>query len=268
MTRLTIFGIAGRMGQCILDAVDDANLADGGEGIAVYSGIEGRGKEVPGLKAALAKRGVKLFKDPAKGLKGTDVAVEFINHPADTPVNVSACVAAGVPILVGTTGHDGPQLEQIMAAAEKIPLIVAQNTSLGVNLLFALVSAAARVLPTKYDVELSEAHHRGKIDAPSGTAKGLLERIYSSRPDPGTELVYGRKGISPREKGEIGVHSLRLGRIVGDHEVRFCGDYEEITLSHRALDRKVFALGALKAASFLHGKPAGIYTMANVLGLE
>lgn len=262
MTKVTVFGIAGRMGQCILDAASET------EGIEIFSGVEDRGKEVPGLKATLSKRGVKLFKDPVRALKGTDVAVEFINHPADTPDNVAACVVAGIPILVGTTGHDEDQIKRIAAASGMIPVILSPNTSLGVNLLFALVSSAASVLPRNYDVEVSEAHHRGKIDSPSGTAKGLIERIYTSRPDPGTELVYGRKGISPREKGEIGVHSLRLGRIVGEHEIRFCGDFEEISLTHKALDRKVFALGALTAAKFLHGKSAGLYTMANVLGLE
>lgn len=262
MTKIAVFGIAGRMGQCIIDAAEEA------EGVEIASGVDGGSKAAKGLKASLARRGVKLFIDPVRALKGVDAAVEFINRPSGSVANVTACALAGVPLLVGTTGHDSGQLEQIIAAACGIPLIVAPNTSLGVNLLFALVSAAARVLPPSYDAEVTEAHHRGKIDAPSGTARGLLEKIYNSRPDPSTELVYGRKGVSPREKGEIGVHSLRLGRVVGEHEVRLCGDFEEIVLSHRAFDRKVFALGALSAAKFLHGKPAGIYTMANVLGLE
>jgi 4-hydroxy-tetrahydrodipicolinate reductase len=194
-----------------------------------------------------------------------DVLVDF-SVPAALQANLDRAVSAGIPILVGTTGFDALADKLISAAAKNVAVLRAANTSLGVALLAELVERAARVLGPEWDVEITETHHRNKADAPSGTALMLGAAAARGR---GTALnaERGRDGTSlKREEGAIGFASLRGGTAAGDHDVLFLGPNERLILSHRAENRMIFARGALAAAGFLAGKPAGLYSMRDVIG--
>lgn len=167
-----------------------------------------------------------------------------------------------VPLLVATTGHNEEQLNKIKEASKYIPIIKATNTSLGVNILNEIVSYATKLLKN-FDIEIVEKHHNRKIDAPSGTAKTLVS-IVKNCLNEDNNLVYGRSGNSKREKGEIGVHSIRAGNIVGEHTVIYSSDDEIIEIKHEALSRKIFASGSVKAIEFLNGKSAGYYKMGDI----
>ena len=226
--RLTLFAPDGRMGRAIAEAV----AADPGFAI-----------------------------DPDHG----DVLVDF-SAPAALGKSLDRATAAGIPILIGTTGLDDLAERRIAAAAEQIPVLRAANTSLGVALLADLVERAARVLgPGAWDIEIVEAHHKRKADAPSGTALHLGEAAKRGRG--GTpEEERGRDGTGlERAPGAIGYAAIRGGTVAGDHDVMFLGTNERLILSHRAESRAVFAAGALAAARFLHGQPAGLYTMRDVI---
>jgi 4-hydroxy-tetrahydrodipicolinate reductase len=172
-------------------------------------------------------------------------------------------------MVVGTTGLSDGDHAAIDEAGKIIPVLQAPNMSLGVNLLFALAARAARQLGDDYDIEIVEAHHRFKVDAPSGTALGIARAICDATgKDMAKDLVHGREGESPRQRGQIGMHALRLGDVVGRHTVSFATLGEELQLTHNATSRDVFARGALRAAQWLAGKPAGRYGMADVLGLR
>jgi 4-hydroxy-tetrahydrodipicolinate reductase len=194
-----------------------------------------------------------------------DVLVDF-SAPAALQANLNRAVSAGVPILIGTTGLDAFADNSISAAAKNVAVLRAANTSLGVALLAELVERAGRVLGADWDIEITETHHRNKADAPSGTALMLGEAAARGR---GTALSAerGRDGTGlKREEGAIGFASLRGGTAAGDHDVLFLGPNERLILSHRAENRVIFARGALAAARFLVGKPAGLYSMQDVIG--
>ena len=194
-----------------------------------------------------------------------DVLVDF-SAPAALQASLDRAVSAGVPILIGTTGLDDLAEQRIAAAANEVAVLRAANCSLGVALLAELVERAARVLGSEWDIEVAEIHHRMKADAPSGTALMLGEAAARGR---GTQLEAerGRDGTGlKREAGAIGFASLRGGTVAGDHDVLFLGPDERLILSHRAEDRMIFARGALAAAHFLVGKPAGLYSMRDVVG--
>jgi len=194
-----------------------------------------------------------------------DVLVDF-SAPAALPESLERAISAAIPILVGTTGLDERALERIDDAATTIPVLQAANTSLGVALLAELVERAAHVLGPDWDIEIAETHHRLKADAPSGTALLLGQAAARGR---GTELKAesGRDGTGlSREPGAIGFASLRGGSVPGDHDVQFLGPEERLILSHRAESRMIFARGALAGARFLVGKPAGLYSMRDVIG--
>ncbi|QNN64113.1 4-hydroxy-tetrahydrodipicolinate reductase [Sphingomonas rhizophila] len=195
-----------------------------------------------------------------------DVLIDF-SAPAALRQSLDRAVSAAVPLLVGTTGLDEGHHELIREASRTIPILVAPNTSLGVALLADLVERAARVLPTAdWDVEIVEAHHRHKADAPSGTALHLGKSVEIGRSMDCKEEL-GRSGVGlKREPGEIGYAAVRGGTVAGDHDVMFLGPDERLVLSHRAESRAIFARGALAAARFLHGKPAGLYSMRDVIG--
>lgn len=193
-----------------------------------------------------------------------DVLVDF-SAPAALQASLDRAVSAGVPILIGTTGLDDLAVQRIAAAAKEVAVLRAANTSLGVALLADLVERAARVLGPEWDIEIAETHHRNKADAPSGTALALGDAAARGR---GTELTAerGRDGTGlKRGSGTIGFASLRGGSVAGDHDVLFLGQEERVILSHRAESRAIFARGALAAARFLAGKPAGLYTMKDVI---
>jgi 4-hydroxy-tetrahydrodipicolinate reductase len=213
--------------------------------------------------------GITVTADPYLALKGAAVAVDF-SLPQCVGVNTRACVQTGVPLLVGTTGFDAITHAGLAAAAKRIPVLIAPNTSVGVSVIAKLVFLAAQALGSDYDVEISEAHHRMKRDAPSGTALALGEAVARARGAALADVaVFDRHGSStPREPGSIGFAVLRAGDIVGEHTVTFAGGGERIEITHRATDRITFARGALQAAEWLLGQPAGLYGMENVVGMQ
>lgn len=205
--------------------------------------------------------------DPAAAVGRCDVIVDF-STPAATRPLLELAVAHRKPIVIGTTGHPAGEKAALAALAARVPCVWAGNFSVGVNLLFALVRRAARVLGEDYDAEVIEMHHRFKKDSPSGTAARLLEIILEERRLTAAALRHGRKGITgERGRDEVGVHSLRGGDVVGDHTVVFAGLGERFELTHKASDRRIFARGAVVAAQWVVQKPCGVYDMQDVLGL-
>ena len=240
--KIGIIGSAGRMGQALVDAI----AADGQE----YAGGVHKGDDLAALVASC------------------DVLVDF-SSPHAIEANLDACVAAGKPIVIGTTGLEERHHFLIDDAARDIPVLQTGNTSLGVTMLAALVQQAARQLGDDWDIEILEMHHRHKVDAPSGTALLLGEAAASGR---GIDLKQhsdrGRDGITgARKAGDIGFASLRGGSVAGDHHVIFASEHERIELVHRAETRAIFARGAVKAATWLTRQKAGRFTMQEVLGL-
>ncbi len=195
-----------------------------------------------------------------------DAVIEFTT-PTGFDVWLAWCVERGVPLVSGTTRLSDAQMANLASAAGQIPIVWAPNMSIGINLMRALVRDIAARLGPDWDVEICETHHRRKIDAPSGTALALLEDVSAARNTAAGDAVrHGRIGeCGPRKPGEIGVHALRMGLLVGEHEVHFTSDTESLTLRHRALSRDTFAAGALRAAHWLQGREPGLYTMADVL---
>jgi 4-hydroxy-tetrahydrodipicolinate reductase len=242
MARIGIIGSEGRMGHALAEAIAAA-------GETVAGGID-KGGDVEALAAS------------------SDALVDF-SHPAALEANLDAAVAAGVPILVGTTGLEERHLWLCDHAAQQIPVLQTGNTSLGVNMLVHLVREAALRLDADWDIEIVEMHHRRKIDAPSGTALMLGAAAAEAREirlDEASER--GRDGITgARVRGAIGFASLRGGTVAGDHSAIFAGEDERIVLSHIAENRSIFARGAVRGATWLIGQQPGRYTMAQVLGL-
>ena len=242
MTRIGIIGSAGRMGQALVVAADDA-------GLTVAGGID-QGGDARALAEAC------------------DVLIDF-SSPKALLTNLGAAVASGTPILVGTTGLEEEHLHAVDDAARHIAVLQTGNTSLGVTLLAKLVRDAAQALGDDWDIEIVEMHHRMKVDAPSGTAKLLGSAAAQGRGiDLASHSESGRDGITgARTIGNIGFAALRGGSVAGDHSVIFAADNERITLSHLAENRAIFAKGAMRAAQWLVGQPSGRYTMEQVLGL-
>jgi len=242
MTRIGIIGSNGRMGQVLATAIAEA-------GASVSGGID-QGGDAGMLAGA------------------SDILVDF-SSPQALEANLEAAVAANIPIIIGTTGLEERQHWLIDTAADSIALLQTGNTSLGVTLLAHLVHEAALLLGEDWDIEIAEMHHRHKIDAPSGTALLLGEAAAKARGlDLAKDAERGRDGVTgARARGAIGFASLRGGSVAGDHMVILAGDDERIELIHRAESRMVFARGAVRAALWVIGKPAGRYTMPQVLGL-
>ena len=206
--------------------------------------------------------------DPAAVLARCDAIIDF-SSPPGTARLLELAVAHHKPIVIGTTGHTAEEKKNLRALAARVPCVWAGNFSVGVNLLFALTQEAARVLDSDYDAEVIEMHHRFKKDAPSGTAARLIEIILEERKLTAQALRHGRSGLTgERTPGEVGVHSLRGGDVVGDHTVIFAALGERLELTHKASDRGIFARGALRAAQWVVKQPAGVYDMQDVLGLR
>ncbi len=242
MIKFAILGHKGRMGQAIAAAVEEA-------GHEFCVGVDRGG-------------------DPSPVIGQCEVAVDF-SAPAGLKGNLAAARTAGIPILIGTTGLEEEHFAAIEEAAQTIPVLQTGNTSLGVTLLAALVREAAAKLGPDWDIEVLEMHHRGKVDAPSGTAKLLGEAAAAGRGiDLAANREAGRDGITgARGDGAIGFASLRGGTVTGEHSVILAGAQERLVLSHTAEDRMIFARGAVKGAAWLIGRQAGQYTMEDVLGL-
>lgn len=202
-------------------------------------------------------------------LKNSDIEYEGIidfSHFSLLEEVLESSIEKNVPLLIATTGHSEEQLKKITEAADRIPLIKATNTSVGVTVLNEIVAYAARLLQG-FDIEIIEKHHNRKIDAPSGTANTLLE-VINSNLDEKYDVVYGREGYSKRTEKEIGVHSIRGGNIIGEHSVIFAKNDEIIEIKHEALSRKIFSDGSVKAIDYLKDKKPGMYTMKDVLGIK
>jgi 4-hydroxy-tetrahydrodipicolinate reductase len=260
---LIVFGITGRMGQSLIGALRE------GSPFHLQGAVASPGSSRLGQEAALEGQatGVRITADPAAVMARGAVALDFSLSDA-VAAHARACAAAGVPLLVGATGFDTAARAELERAAKTIAVLIAPNTSVAVAVLNRLVAEAAAALGESYDVEISEAHHRHKRDAPSGTALSLGEAIAKSRAVSINDVaVFDRHGQGARMPGSIGFSVVRAGDIVGEHTVTFAGAGERLELIHRATDRMTFARGALRAAAWLVGRPAGLYGMKDVLFL-
>ncbi len=264
--RIAVFGVSGRMGRALLTAIDEASGATLG-GATASASSQWLGKDASEAGGG-AKRHVRIESDPAMALRDAQVAIDF-TLPEATSMNLAACVAARCALVIGTTGHAESVRAEIAAAAKQIPIVMAPNMSLGVNLLLKLVELAAAKLDADYDIEVFEAHHRNKKDAPSGTALALGSAAAQGRDVKLADVAeHSRQGnTGARQRGSIGFSVFRGGDVVGDHTVTFAGIGERIELTHRASDRLAFARGAVKAAQWLAGRTPGLYSMQDVLGL-
>jgi 4-hydroxy-tetrahydrodipicolinate reductase len=259
-TALCVLGPSGRMGRALLEA------AHGRGDIRIAAAVD-RG-DADGLGASVST-GVVATADLEVGLATSDVYVDF-TAPAATRAVAEAAVRHRRAAVIGTTGL-GPADEAAIAALARVaPVVIAANFSLGVNLVLGLVRQAARVLGTEWDTEVVETHHRGKRDAPSGTALMIARAIAAGHGDDYDKVKrHGRDGdVGPRPRGEIGVSAVRGGDIVGEHTAYFFGASERIEISHRATSRAIFAAGALRAAAWVKSQPPGRYDMFDVLGLQ
>jgi 4-hydroxy-tetrahydrodipicolinate reductase len=254
--RIGIGGIGGRMGREI------AAAAQADPAFALIGGVERA--EVADSARANAGPAVRVVEDVAALLPEIEVLIDFTG-PAASVAHAGACAAAGVPFVGGVTGLSSDQVHELREAARSIPVFYARNTSLGLNALLAVLPALVRALDG-YDVEIVETHHRHKADAPSGTALALAEVIAGALgSNLADETVYGRQGVSPRRPGEIGIHAVRAGGNAGEHTILLADEGEDLRITHRALSRRTFALGALRGAQFVAARPPGFYTMADLV---
>jgi 4-hydroxy-tetrahydrodipicolinate reductase len=257
-----LVGAAGRMGQAIITAANDSS------DIEITAAVDSRHSACIGRDAgelAGGKHlGVAVSNDLRAVLAATDVVIDFSTASA-TEEHLAACRAARKPLLMGTTGHSGARQRSFAAASLEIPLLVAPNTSLGVTLLLELAQQAALSLPFDFDVEIIEAHHRLKADAPSGTALALGEAVAKARAQEFAAVaVASGSRDATRRSGDIGFAVVRGGDLLGEHTVLFAGPGETLALTHRATDRGIFARGALKAAVWLSSQPHGLYSMRDI----
>jgi 4-hydroxy-tetrahydrodipicolinate reductase len=267
MTRVIVTGASGRMGATLVRLVrttEGFHLAGATERPGFAAGVDA------GTAAGLGNIGVPIVADLGQALAaGADVVIDFTSFEASV-AHAELCAERGVALVIGSTGFTPAAKARVAAVANRVPVLLSPNMSVGVNVLFALVRRAARVFGDAYDVEIVEMHHKRKKDAPSGTAMRLAEVAAEALArDPAQDLAFARHGmIGERPPREIGVQTLRGGDVVGEHTVFFVGEGERVELTHRATSRDQFGRGALRAAAWLGGKPAGLYDMADVLGLE
>ena len=264
--RFAIPGAAGRMGRTLIEAVTQAPDA------ALAAALDVPGCPLAGHDAGEflgVRTGVAIAHDVEAAAQAADCLIDF-TRPAGTMVHLDACRRHGTHLIIGTTGFSPEQREAIRAASEDIPIVFAPNMAVGVNLVFKLLDVAARALAEGYDVEVVEAHHRHKVDAPSGTALRMGEVVAQALGRTLSECaVYGREGhTGERPAQQIGFATVRGGDIVGDHTVLFAGTGERVEITHKAASRMPYALGALRAARFLRGRTAGLFDMQDVLGLR
>jgi 4-hydroxy-tetrahydrodipicolinate reductase len=266
MIKIGVTGAAGRMGKTLIEAVANA------EGVELTAALERPESSLIGADsgelAGLGKNGVVIASDINEVVDQFDVLIDF-TAPVATLANASVCAAAGKKMVIGTTGFTPEQEQQLLANQDKTALCKAANFSTGVNVTLKLLRQAAEILGDDYDIEIYEAHHRHKVDAPSGTALAMGEAVAA-----GVErnlrdvAIYGREGQTGARKREtIGFATVRGGDVVGDHTVMFMADGERVEISHKASSRMSFARGAVRAAAWIAGQDAGLYDMQDVLGL-
>lgn len=257
--KLAVAGAGGRMGAALIEAIQ----ADGALELAAALDAPGS----PALGRELG--GVKVISDVAAAVSASDVLLDF-TRPEGTMRHLDACLKHEKALVIGTTGFSAAQMKTIGEAGKRIAIVMSPNFAVGVNVLFKIAETAARALGDAYDVEIIEAHHRHKVDAPSGTALKMGEVIAGAI---GRDLkqcaVYAREGVTgERDRSTIGFSTIRGGDIVGDHTVLFAGTGERIEITHRASSRATYAQGGLRAVRFLAGRPDGLFDMFDVLGLK
>ncbi len=267
MVRIAVAGAAGRMGNRIVvlsQEYESVKLAAAFE----RKGHKDIGKDI-GVLTGIGEKCIPIQDGIGKSLDEADVVIDF-THVDSTIANLRAASSQGKAMVIGTTGFSKEQLTEIKALTKNVPCVLASNMSLGVNLLLKVLQDVARALGDDYDIEIIEAHHRMKKDAPSGTAMKMAQVIADAVNRNLDEVaVYARKGmIGERTRKEIGIQTIRAGDIVGEHTVIFGGLGERIEITHKASSRDTFARGALKAATWVYGRPAGLYDMQDVLGLK
>ena len=264
--KIAIVGASGRMGRMLIESTLQDNEAK------LVSAIDQVGTPAIGKDAGELVGmpcGVTVTTDVEAGIASADCLIDF-TRPEGTLEHLALCLRHKVAIVIGTTGFDAEGKQAIADAAREIPVVFAPNMSVGVNVVFKLLDTASRILAEGYDIEIVEAHHKHKIDAPSGTALRMGEVVAKALGrDLKTCAVYGREGVTgERDPSTIGFATVRGGDIVGDHTVMYCGIGERVEISHKAGSRMPYALGALRAARFLAGKTNGLFDMQDVLGLR
>ncbi|WP_455380173.1 4-hydroxy-tetrahydrodipicolinate reductase [Acidihalobacter prosperus] len=263
--KVGIVGASGRMGRALIESAHSYQSLE----LAAVVGRPGAnyiGRDAGDL-AGLGVLGLSVTDDLITSVPNLDVLIDF-TLPESTLSSAEICSQNNCPMVVGTTGFSKDQLGHLEALSQRIAILIAPNMSLGVNLTLKLLEMAAKALGDDVDVEIIEAHHRHKIDAPSGTALQMGQVIAQALgSDLDSRAVYGRQGrTGPRERGAIGFEAIRAGDIVGEHTVMFAGQGERLEITHKASSRMTFAGGAMRAASWIVGQPAGLYGMNDVLG--
>jgi 4-hydroxy-tetrahydrodipicolinate reductase len=267
MRRIAVMGAAGRMGKTLLEAVHQT------PGAGLTAAVDRADSSLVGADAGelagLGRIGVPLSGDLDRVVDEFDVLIDF-THPSVTLKNLAFCRKAGKAMVIGTTGFSAEEKQRLVEAGKDIPIVFAANFSVGVNLCLKLLDTAARVLGDDADIEIIEAHHRHKVDSPSGTALRMGEVVAQAL---GRDLkqvaVYGREGqTGARERETIGFATVRGGDVVGDHTVLFAADGERVEITHKASSRMTFAKGAIRAALWLDGREPGLYDMQDVLELH
>ncbi|MBM7063055.1 4-hydroxy-tetrahydrodipicolinate reductase [Pseudomonas sp. UL073] len=267
MRRIAVMGAAGRMGKTLIEAIQQ------NAGAGLTAAVDRPDSTLVGADAgelaAIGRIGVPLSADLERVVDEFDVLIDF-THPSVTLKNLEVCRQAGKAMVIGTTGFTADEKHKLAEAAKEIPIVFAANFSVGVNLCLKLLDTAARVLGDEVDIEIIEAHHRHKVDAPSGTALRMGEVVASAL---GRDLqqvaVYGREGqTGARQRETIGFATVRAGDVVGDHTVLFAADGERVEITHKASSRMTFAKGAVRAAMWLDQRQPALYDMQDVLGLR
>ena len=257
--KVAVAGAGGRMGRALIEAVQAER------DLVLAAALDLAGSAALGQKAG----GVQIGSDISAAVQACDVLIDF-TRPEGTLAHLAACAARGRAIVVGTTGFTPAQVDTLREASKRIPIALSPNFAVAVNVLFKLAETAARALGEAYDVEIIEAHHRHKVDAPSGTALKLGEVIARALDrDLKKVAVFGREGdTGERPAKAIGFHAIRGGDIIGEHTALFAGSGERLELTVRSQSRATYALGAVRAAKWLEGRPPGLYDMFDVLGLR
>ena len=252
MVKAVICGAQGKMGRVLNDIISKRN------DIEIIGGID--------INDTTPYADFEIFKSPSELKEKPQVIIDF-SHPSALDGLCEYCLTNGVPLVIATTGYSDEKKKLIRKVSEQIPVFFTFNMSVGINLLCSLAKKAAAILGGQFDIEIVEKHHNQKIDAPSGTALMLADALNETL-DNKMRYVYDRHSVrQKREKSEIGIHAIRGGTIVGEHDIIFAGRDEVITLSHHAASKEVFAVGAVNAAVFIAGKPAGLYDMKDVIDL-
>lgn len=263
--KVCIAGSGGRMGRALIEAVSATS------DLKLSGALEQPGSPLLGKDAgefAGTRLGVVISDDLDRTLSASEVLIDF-TRPEGTLKHLALCRQKGVAVVIGTTGFDADGKRAIEAASRDIPIVFAPNMSVGLNITLKLLELAGKALSDGYDIEIIEAHHRHKVDAPSGTALKLGEVVAQASGRSLDDAVYGREGVTgERDPKTIGFATVRGGDIIGDHTVLFAGIGERVEITHRATSRANFATGAARAARFLAGRAAGLYDMQDVLGLK